>query len=197
MIAKKLLVIIISLIIVACAAPGTGVIPEKGKAIEQVRPKVDPKAATAYASALASMAAGKTSRAEDQFQKIIKDYPEFSGPHTNLGIMYFRAEKIEQAKTSFANALKLNPNSVVSLNHMGIISRGEGKFKEAHSYYTRALQADPDYGYAHLNIGILLELYMGKLPEALEHYKRYQELNKKEDKKVKGWIIDLERRVKN
>ena len=71
------------------------------------------------------------------------------------------------------------------------------QMEAARNFYEKALQADRDYAYAHLNYGILLELYMGKLPEALEHYKQYQALTKEEDKKVKGWIIELGRRVKN
>lgn len=183
-----------------CAATGPGSIAEKGETVEQAQkkpaPKVDPKAMAAYASAVAALRAGNTSLAETKFQQIVKDYPNYSGPHNNLGIIYFHAGDVDKAKASFDKALELNPESVVSLNHLGIISRGEGEFEKAYEYYDRALKIDPDYAYVHLNMGILLDLYMGKLPEALDHYKRYQELSKEEDKKVNGWIVDLERRIK-
>lgn len=179
-----------------CAATGPGTMQEKGKTVEQVQPKVEPNALAAYASAVSAMRAGNMQLAETKFKKLAIDYPQYSGPHNNLGIIYFHAGDIEKARASFNKALELNPKSVVSLNHLGIISRGEGKFKEALDYYERALKIDPDYPYVHLNMGILLELYMGKLPEALEHYKRYQELTKEEDKKVNGWIVDLGRRIK-
>ncbi len=192
---RKFTIVFFILAFVGCASTGPSGLPARGKVDRPAPPKVDPKAAVAYEAALVSMRAGNHSRAESQFKKLIKDFPTFSGPHNNLGILYFHADKLEQSKSSFNNALKLNPHSVVSLNHLGIISRGEGDFKQAHDYYERALRSDPEYAYAHLNFGILLELYMGKLPEALEHYKRYQELTKEEDKKVKGWIIDLGRRV--
>lgn len=186
----------IVLFVAGCAATGPGGITEKGKTVEQVQPKVEANAMAAYASAVSAMRAGNTRLAESKFLKLAKDYPQYSGPYNNLGIIYFHEGKIEKARDSFSKALKLNPQSVVSLNHLGIISRGEGEFKKAHEYYERALKINPDYPYVHLNMGILLELYMGKLPEALEHYKRYQELTKEEDKKVKGWIVDLERRIK-
>jgi tetratricopeptide (TPR) repeat protein len=179
-----------------CAGTGSVTVPEKSAGAEHVQPKVDPKAAAAYAVALASMKAGNTDKAEQQFLQLTKDYPTYSGPYNNLGILYFQEDKIEQAKNAFNTALKLNPRSVVSLNHLGIISRRDGKFKEAQDYYERALKVDPDYAYTHLNYGILLELYMGKLPEALAQYKKYQDLTKVEDKKVKGWIVDLQRRIK-
>lgn len=189
-------VILLGLIVAGCAATGPGSMPEKGKAVQQPQPKVEPNALAAYASAVAAMRAGNNALAESKFQKLAMDYPKYSGPHNNLGIIYYHDGKIEKARTSFNKALELNPQSVVSLNHLGIISRGEGEFEKAHEFYQKALQINPDYPYVHLNMGILLELYMGKLPEALEHYKRYQELTKEEDKKVKGWIVDLERRIK-
>lgn len=163
-------------------------------------PKVDPKIAAAYEHALSVMRDGKTAQAESALRQLIEKHPTFSGPRANLGILYFRANKMDQAKAEFQEALKVNAENIVSLNHLGIISRAEGKFKDAYAFYEKALQVEPDYAYAHLNFGILLELYMGKLTEALEHYKRYQELNKAknkaEDKEVTKWIVDLARRAK-
>lgn len=195
--ARIFIILVLSLLVASCATTSSTGVAEKRKSVKKIHPKVDPKITVAYEMALISMRAGNTSKAESQFNKLINDYPEYSGPHNNLGILYYREDKIDKATKAFENALKINPDSVVSLNYLGIISRGKGDFKQAQSYYEKALQADPDYAYAHLNYGILLELYMGKLPEALNHYKRYQELTEEEDKKVKGWIVDLGRRIKN
>ena len=187
------------LLLAGCAATGpAGDVSEKsaGKAAPTELPKVDPKLAAAYEAALTAMREGKTAQAETALQQLTKQNPTYSGPQTNLGILYFHQNKFDQAKAAFQESLKINPKNVVSLNHLGIISRNEGKFKEAYGYYENALQIDPDYAYAHLNFGILLELYMGKLPEALEHYKRYQQLVKEEDVEVKKWIVDLSRRIK-
>jgi tetratricopeptide (TPR) repeat protein len=184
------------LLLSGCATTAPGEVSGADKAAEQALPKVDPRAKAAYEVALASMRDGNDALAEKQLLKLTEQFPEFSGPHTNLGIIYFRAGEKDKALAAFQRAVELNPNSVVSLNHLGILSREEGKFKEAHGYYENALRIAPDYAYAHLNFGILLELYMGKLPDALTHYKRYQELTKEEDIEVKKWIVDLQRRIK-
>ena len=190
--------ILVSLL-VGCAATGPAV-DTGAPAIAKDLPKVDPKIAADYESALSVMRNGKMTQAESALRQLAEKYPNYSGPRANLGILYFRANKLDQAKSEFHEALKINPKNVVSLNHLGIINRGEGKFEEANSFYEKALQIDPDYAYAHLNFGILLELYMGKLNEALGHYKRYQELTKAEgkdeDKEVSKWIVDLGRRAK-
>lgn len=192
---KFLLLAVVALMVVACAATGPGV-DGGGQKAPKVQPKVDPKVTAAYESALSALRDGRSAEAEKALLALSEQNPTFSGPHANLGIIYFHANKMEQAKAEFNKALQLNPENVVCLNHLGIISRNEGKFKQAYDYYEKALQIDPDYAYAHRNFGILLELYMGKLPEALEHYKRYQELTKEEDQEVKKWIVDLARRVK-
>lgn len=196
---NQMAIVVLVLLLAGCAATGPGGSTDK-PAAEAIQPKVDPKAAADYELALSAMQNGNTAQAESALRQLAEAYPDFSGPHANLGILYFRDNKLEQAKSEFHTALKINPQNVVSLNHLGIISRGEGKFKEAHDYYEKALQIDPDYAYAHLNFGILLELYMGKLTEALGHYERYQELNKaegkEEDAEVGKWIVDLGRRAK-
>ncbi len=159
-------------------------------------PKIDPKVTASYEAALSAMRAGKTAQAEKALQQLTTEYPNYSGPQANLGILYFQQNELEKAKAAFQASLKINPKNVVSLNHLGIISRGAGEFEQARTYYEKALQIDPDYAYAHLNFGILLELYMGKLPEALEHYQQYQKLTPEEDVEVKKWIVDLGRRAK-
>ena len=197
---NHIIFLILVSLLVGCAATGPGgsetVTPVAAKEL----PKVDPKITAEFEAALSAMRDGKTAQAESVLRQLAEKSPTFSGPRANLGILYFHANKLDQAKSEFQEALKINPNNVVSLNHLGIISRGEGKFKEAHDFYEKALRIDPNYAYAHLNFGILLELYMGKLSEALEHYKRYQELmkaeGKEEDKKVAKWIVDLSRRAK-
>jgi hypothetical protein len=59
----------------------------------------------------------------------------------------------------------------------------------------RAIASDPDYALAHHNLGVLLDLYLHRPAEALQHYERYQELIAEPDATVGRWIIDLQRRV--
>jgi tetratricopeptide (TPR) repeat protein len=139
---------------------------------------------------------GDNAKAKDLLANLSKTYPELSGPYTNLGLIYFREGKIDEAEKTFLQAVKVNPKSAVSYNHLGIISRGKGKFQEAKEYYQQALKINDDYAYAHLNIGILYDLYLGELDKALDHYNRFQSLSPEKDPEVEKWIVDLQRRIK-
>lgn len=84
---------------------------------------------------------------------------------------------------------------VHGLNQLGLLAREKGEFKQAEDYYRRALSIHPDQPEILRNLAILLDLYQGKLAEALELYKRYQSLLETEDPKVKDWIFDLKNRL--
>jgi len=140
------------------------------------------------------MREGKDDQAEQILLTMTQDFPQLSGPQANLGIIYFRAGKLDQAEAAFLRAVEIKPDNAVSLDYLGVINRDKGRFKEAAGFYQRAIKADPAYAYAHRNYGILLELYMGKLKQALAQYEEYQKLTKGEDKQVAKWVVDLSRR---
>ena len=73
--------------------------------------------------------------------------------------------------------------------------RERGEFAAAEQAYQRALQSDPNNPIAHLNLGILLDVYLRRPADALEHYNQYQASRVEPDEIVSRWIIDLERRA--
>jgi len=190
-----LLLVIVAFFSVGCGGTGKRQ-PRTEAAIKAAEANVPGGARKDYDVAIAAMKSGNIARAKNILSNLTQTYPDLAGPHVNLGIIHFRADEIDKAEEAFKQALKINPDSAVSLNHLGIIYRGKGKFAEAKSNYERALDISPNYAYAHLNYGILLDLYLGELDEALDHYQKFQELAPGKDKEVKNWIIDLERRIK-
>ncbi len=88
----------------------------------------------------------------------------------------------------------IDPDYPPALNQHGVLLRKSGKILEAEAAYLKAVTADPDYPLAHYNLGVLYELYLQRLDDALQHFERYQDLVG-EDKQVEKWITDLRRRV--
>ena len=92
-------------------------------------------------------------------------------------------------------ATTIKPDDAIAYNHLGVVYRELGEFKQAQQAYEQALKLKPDYAAAYLNIGILYDVYLNNLAQALVNYEKYQTLNGSPDDKVEKWIVDLKRRV--
>ncbi|MEM8983802.1 MAG: tetratricopeptide repeat protein [Pseudomonadota bacterium] len=154
-----------------------------------------PEVTAAYARAVLLMETGDQSGAESEFKRFVAAHPGYAGPHVNLAIIYIAQGRLDDAQAAIDTALTLNPESAEALNQQGILHRRNGQFSEAESAYLKAITVRPDYPLAHLNLGILNELYFGRLVDALEFYRSYQLLTPDEDPTVARWITDLTRRT--
>ncbi len=152
---------------------------------------------TQFEQAIAFMKAGQDKEASALFSNIAKLEPKLASPHTNLGILFHRQGKLEEAEAAFKQALQLDAKDYVAANYLGMIYRAQGKFSDAEAAYEQALAANPDYGYAHLNLAILYDIYLDNLPKALDHYQQYQRLSGDSDKQLVGWLADLRQRMKS
>jgi Flp pilus assembly protein TadD len=162
-------------------------------------PPVDVDASTlaAYKRAVNAMKDGQTGNAISQFTAITKTHPNLAGPFINLGIIYINKGRYEDAEKNLLQATTIKPTDAVAQTHLGIAYRNLGKFDEAKAAYEAALKSNPKYPFAHLNAGILYDIYLNDLTRALRHYQQYQALTNGQDKTVDKWIVDLERRVNN
>ena len=167
--------------------------PPVGKPV-QTEPPVNAESRQMYQQALTALGAARYPEAERALLAVIRREPELAGPRANLGILYARTGHPAQAFESLQQAIRLNPDRAVYYNELGMVSRREGRFDEARSYYAKALALDPNYAYAHLNIGILYDLYLQDTAKAMQHYQRYRELMPSEAGTVTKWIADLQQR---
>lgn len=149
-----------------------------------------------YAEAVAAMKSGDSEHAQTLLSKVIKLQPNFSNAHVNLSIVYIKNNLYKEAETSLQQALKINPDNIYALNQQGFINRVNGDFSKAKESYEKALNIKSDYAYAHLNLGILYDLYLYDLDKAISQYKTYKELSKGDTKQVDKWIFELEKRQK-
>lgn len=160
--------------------------------------KVKPQSAELFAQSLAALRAADYALAEYLLGKITKIQPELSGPWLNLGQVYLVGDRTDSARQAFEQAIEANPTNCAAYNQLGVLARQEGRLQEAEGSYLACIDRDPSFPQVYLNLGILYEVYLGKLPQALKAYREYQDLaavSGVEDARVKGWVIDLERRL--
>ena len=149
-----------------------------------------------YQDAVSNIKSGNTKQAQLLLAKVIQQQPGFAGAHINLGILYLKMEMNKKAEIAFQKALSLEPRNKYALNQQAYLYRINGEFNKAKNNYQQAIDIDPGYANAYLNLGILYDLYLYDLGKAIEQYKKYDDLTKGSNKQVNKWIFDLERRYK-
>lgn len=157
---------------------------------------VDSATLAAYNKAVTAMKNGRDEMAITQFAAITRTHPNLAGAFINMGLIYLAGDDYEEAEKNLRQATTIKPDDAVAQTHLGVAYRHLGKFQEARTAYDMALKSNPRYPFAHLNAGILYDIYLGDLARALNHYQQYQALTNGEDKLVDKWIIDLQRRIK-
>jgi tetratricopeptide (TPR) repeat protein len=157
-------------------------------------PPVDPAVQGAYDAAIASLRAGRTADAERALRALAASHPELGGVHANLGLIDRQAGRLDASASELETAVKLSPDQPAFLNQQGITARQRGAFAVAKAAYEHALEVDPNYAAATLNLGILEDLYLGDGARALALYTRYQTLVSPADPQVNKWIADLKNR---
>ncbi|MEM8766040.1 MAG: tetratricopeptide repeat protein [Pseudomonadota bacterium] len=158
-------------------------------------PEVKGSTASDFERAVALMQDGRPLEAEVLLLSITSEQPELAGPWINLGQIYVAQQQPEEARRAFEAAAQANPYNCTAHNELGLLSRVNGDFEAAEQHYKNCLTLVPGNSAAHLNLGILYELYLGRLADALVSYRQYQSLQNEEDRRVKGWVMDLERRL--
>jgi tetratricopeptide (TPR) repeat protein len=155
---------------------------------------IPPRAAQQYSQALQLMKSNRHTDAELEFKQLIVAYPQFAGPQLNLGLLYLHDSRLPEAEAAFKAALEATPANPIAGDELGIVERRLGKFADAEAAYQRAIAAEPNYAPAHLNLGVLYDLYLSEPQKALEQFERYLEIAG-ENKRVAGWVIELRKRV--
>lgn len=202
--ARSLIAPLLAALLLAGCASGGGEKPvESASPVDtaQVTAEKEEKAAAMAAqrealdTLLEVMRAGEWLAAREMAQELILAHPMLAEAYANMGSIQVQLKDTEKAEQAWLKALQVRPGWAAVSNRLGIFYRQQGRFDEALAMYQQALASDESYASAHRNIAILYELYRGEQQKALQHYRRYQQLLGGEDRQVKMWIVDLERRI--
>lgn len=182
--------------------PDRPVTPTPGTTAEQPAAPAEPAKPPAdkgdpegrFNEALELMKQKKAPEAEAAFLALTKDFPDFSGPATNLGILFAKSNRRNEAIAAFTRAATLNGQNASAFNWLGIVNKEAGNYVRAKESYEKAISVKPDYAAAHLNLGLLLENQLKQPNEAVAHYREYYRISGGKDLRVLPWIAEIEAR---
>ncbi len=100
----------------------------------------------------------------------IKATPGDALLHARLGYLLLNKGALDEAKTAFDEALKLNPRSHAAMTGEGIILARQGKLREAEKVLKDALVENPNPVRTHYELGLVYEK-LGELDKAIAEYK--------------------------
>lgn len=144
-----------------------------------------------YAAALSLIDNGQAEDAKAALHALVAQHPRLSGAWTNLGILQARADDTAAALISFTQACQSNPENLIAWNWRASLLRQQRRYLEAEQAYLAALRIDEADAYSHRNLALLYDLNLGRTQDALDHYRRYQQLSDN-PLIVQAWIHRLE-----
>jgi tetratricopeptide (TPR) repeat protein len=126
---------------------------------QQAAPRA-PQAAPSAAAASGANASGTRAAALDETQvqalKSVADRePSNAAPRTQLGNLYFDAERYDEAIKWYADAVKLAPNDPNISTDLGVSYYYTNQPDKALEQFTHSLQLDPKHTKTLLNVGIV------------------------------------------
>ncbi len=156
---------------------------------------VAPATQQSFDDAVAKLEAGDFAGARPILEQLVASEPTLAAPAVNLGMLHARESRWLEAEASLQEGIRRDAASAVALNELAAVQREAGRFADAEASYRQALAADPAHYRTHRNIAVLLDLYLWRPAEALQHFESYLSMSGTADRQVSGWIAELKRRV--
>lgn len=147
-----------------------------------------------YEAAMDFIKAEEYEKGIELLNKVVKVSQRNAIPYINLALVYKKQGKLKLAEENLKLALNAEPENPVANNEYALLYRKTGRFTEARQIYEKILEKYPNFNMAHKNLGILCDLYMKDYECALKHYVVYSNVVQ-DDKTVKIWIADLQKRL--
>jgi tetratricopeptide (TPR) repeat protein len=96
---------------------------------------------------------GYVDQAAEAFRQVIARKPQSAGAYYNLGTLYLRQNRPEDAQRNFEQALKLRPDYPEALNNLGLVAAQKGDTDQAIQNFRQVLALRPEDVGAMTNLG--------------------------------------------
>ena len=115
-------------------------------------------------------------RAIEAYRKAVELNPGAAGALVNLGTIYYRQRKYEDAERQYLDAIRVDASYPLAHYNLGNLYDEQGDLTRAEQHYNVALELNPNYADAHFNLALLAER-RGDFLKAVRHWKSYLKLD--------------------
>lgn len=112
--------------------------------------KVPPEARSAYETALKEAAAGRTIMAINEFTRALMLQPQYPQALNELGMLYLKLNRLEEAAAAFTQAVNLNSSLHLPRLNLGLVRNRQSRFGEAVTVLNALVKEQPTLGQAHI-----------------------------------------------
>ncbi len=115
-------------------------------------------------------AAGENTKAEEAYFEALSRTPNHVDARMNLGLLYYRTSRFDEAVSQFGEATRLAPRFAGAWSNLGNALRETGKVEHSAAAIRRATEIEPGYAGGWNNLGYTLAM-LGQIKEAEKAYR--------------------------
>ncbi len=149
----------------------------------------------AYIEARRAYKDGRYEVAESVLTRLIEEDESLSGPWVMKGDIALQQNDLQKALDHYVAAIKTNTDNISAYLRLAKIQRLRGEYLNAQNTYAQVLALWPDCPEAHLNLGVLYDVYMNHPLRAQKHMEAYQFLTGGQNAEVARWLEELQKRT--
>ncbi len=157
--------------------------------------RINKEAVTTFIAARRAYKNKDYEQVEILVSEIVAIEPKLSGPWVMRAKIALDKNDSEKALMHFQKAIDVNAKNINAYLPLAKIQREKGEFVAAQNTYAKALAVWPDFPEAHLNLGILYDLYLNQSSKAQKHMEAYEFLVEEPIQSVSVWLNEIRQRT--
>jgi len=134
-------------------------------------------------------------KAKQKLNVITQKDTSLAGPWVLLGNIAMEEKQFELAQSHYQKAIKITPNNINAYIALAKVQRLMGEFHVAQNTLSLVLNIWKDCPEAHLNLGVLYDLYLNQPQKAQQHIEAYLFLNGYKNKQAIAWYNEIQSRT--
>lgn len=177
---------------------------EKGQAIAyeamenpylQIKSKINKGSVLLFIEAKKAIRSEDYATAKQKLNVITQKDTSLSGPWVLLGNIAVEERQYNLAQSHYQKAIKITPDNINAYIALAKVQRVMGEFHVAQNTLSLVLGIWKDCPEAHLNLGILYDLYLNQPTKAQQHIEAYLFLNGYKNKQAIAWYNEIQSRT--